>query len=164
MNKRREAKMNTTKKVSNTAKQTNALGISVCTGNYPRGNAEGNSPTDTKKDLARQFRHEAYLQISRRSRGPQTIMLFDDLKSIELDTECQFRQTDPQQIALKEAKKEFQREVYRNVNERNMAYRAALKNNKAETAVKKQSIRQNKLKALVVKGTEIPFDVRRLKV
>lgn len=57
----------------------------------------------SKKELARQFRHEAYLRAK------------------------EFRKTDPRQITLKEQQKEFQREVYRKAKERNKTYRAEIK-------------------------------------
>jgi hypothetical protein len=52
----------------------------------------------------------------------------------------------------------------RNVNKRNKAYRDAIEKAGDERASQKKKVRQNKLKTMVVKGTEIPFDVRRLKV
>ena len=122
--------MNTTKKDSNTTKQTDALGISVCTGNYLRKSIE-NSPTDTKKELARQFRHEAYLRAKK------------------------FKKTDPRQIALKEAQKEFQREAYQEAKKRNKAYREKIKNAADERAGSKKAVRQDKLKKMVVRGSSI---------
>src|SRR5659263_119265 len=83
MNKRREAKRNTTKKVS-------------------------------QKELARKFRHEAYLRAK------------------------EFRRTDPRQIALKEQQKEFQREAYQEAKKRNKAYRAGIKKAGDERAGKKK--------------------------
>jgi len=137
--------MNTTKKVSNTTKQTDALGISVCTGNYLCRSIE-NSPTDTKKELARKFRHEAYIRAK------------------------EFRKTDPRQIALKEAQKEFQHEAYQEAKKRNKAYRdemkkaAAPRQARRPTAGKttlgnsrrtKKTIRQDKLMGMVVRGNAI---------
>ena len=94
----------------------------------------------SQKELARKFRHEAYLRSKK------------------------FRKTDPRQIALKEQLKEFQREAYQEAKKRNKAYRDAIKKAGDERAGKKKTVRQNKLKAMVVRGTEISFDVRRLKV
>jgi hypothetical protein len=115
MSKRREAKMNTTKKVS-------------------------------QKELARQFRHEAYLRAKK------------------------FRQTDPRQIALKEAQKEFQREAYQEAKKRNKAYREKIKKAAAPrqarqpTAGKttlgssrrtKKTVRKDKLMGMVVRGSSV---------
>jgi hypothetical protein len=96
----------------------------------------------SKKELARKFRHEAYLRAK------------------------EFRRTDPRQISLKAARKEFQREAYRNAKERNKVYRDAIKNASDERAGKirlrtrlrrdaKKAVRQNKLKAMVVRGSDI---------
>lgn len=85
----------------------------------------------SKKERARQFRHEAYLRAK------------------------EFRRTDPRQIALKEQQKEFQREVYQEAKKRNKAYREKIKNAADERAGKKKTVRQNKLKAMVVKGSSI---------
>lgn len=67
----------------------------------------------------------------------------------------EFRKTDPRQIALKEAQKEFQREAYQEAKKRNKAYRDAIKKTGDERAGKKKDVRQNKLNALIVKGSQI---------
>jgi hypothetical protein len=53
----------------------------------------------TKKELAKHYRHEAYLRAK------------------------EFRKTDPRQIALKEKLKEQRREAYQKGKERRKAYR-----------------------------------------
>jgi 4-hydroxy-3-methylbut-2-en-1-yl diphosphate synthase IspG/GcpE len=94
----------------------------------------------SKKDLARKFRHEAYLKAK------------------------EFRRTDPKQIAMAEKMKERRKEVYQAAKERNKVYRAGIKKGGEERAGKKKTVRQDKLKAMGVRGNEIPFEVRRLKV
>ena len=83
----------------------------------------------SQKELARQFRHEAYIRAK------------------------EFRKTDPRQVALKKAQKEFQHEAYQEAKKRNKAYREKIKNAADERAGKKKTVRQNKLRAMVVKGS-----------
>lgn len=91
----------------------------------------------SKKELARKFRHEAYLKAK------------------------EFRRTDPRQIALKEAQKEFQREAYQEAKKRNKVYRDAIKKTGAPrqarrpTAGKKKTVRQDKLMGMVVRGSNV---------
>jgi hypothetical protein len=85
----------------------------------------------SKKDLARKYRHEAYLRAK------------------------EFRRTDPRQIALKESQKEFQREAYQEAKKRNKAYREKIKKAGDERAGKKKTVRQNKLKTMVVRGSSV---------
>jgi hypothetical protein len=93
----------------------------------------------SKKDLTRKFRHEAYLRAKK------------------------FKKTDPRQIALKEAQKEFQREAYQEAKKRNKVYRDAIKKAGDERAGKKKAVRQNKLKALVMRGSSVQKKVEVLK-
>jgi len=103
----------------------------------------------SKKDLARKFRHEAYLKAK------------------------EFRRTDPRQIALKEQQKEYQREAYKEAKKRNKAYRDAIKKAAAPrqarrpTAGKttpgnsrrtKKEVRQDKLRSMVVRRSSIHTD------
>ena len=89
----------------------------------------------SRKELARQFRHAAYQRAK------------------------EFRKTDPHQIAikerLKEQQKEFQRDAYQKAKKRNKAYRAEIKNASDERAGKKKTVRQNKLRAMVARGSAI---------
>ena len=89
----------------------------------------------SQKEFARKMRHDAYLRAK------------------------EYRKTDPRQIAmkerLKEQQKEFQRDAYQKAKKRNKAYRAEIKNASDERAGKKKTVRQNKLRAMVARGSAI---------
>jgi len=85
----------------------------------------------SKKELARQFRHEAYLRAK------------------------EYRKTDPRQIAMTEKLKEQQREAYQKAKERNKAYRTEQKKVAKEKTDTKKDFKQKKLRAMVVSGSTI---------
>ena len=90
----------------------------------------------SKKELAKEFRHEAYLRAK------------------------EYRRTDPRQIAMKEQQKEYQREAYQKAKERNKAYRDEKKNAAKEKSARKRIVKQDKLlknmlaPASAIKGQE----------
>jgi len=96
----------------------------------PKGHGAGRRMSTTK-ELARQFRHEAYLRSK------------------------EFRKTDPRQIAIKEQQKEYQREAYQLAKERNKAYRDEKKNAAKEQSARKKIVSHDKLlrKMLVPAGS-----------
>ena len=75
----------------------------------------------SKKKLAKEFRHEAYLRAK------------------------EYRRTDPQQIAIKEQQKEYQREAYKKAKERNKAYRDGMKKASKDKSARKRVVKQDKL-------------------
>jgi len=85
----------------------------------------------SKKELARQFRHDAYLRAK------------------------EYRKTDPRQIAIKEKMKELRRDAYEKAKERNKAYRDEIRKASKEKAGKKKAVRQKNLMEMVVKGSTI---------
>jgi len=90
----------------------------------------------SKKKLAKEFRHEAYLRAK------------------------EYRETDPRQIAMKEQQKEYQREAYKKAKELNKAYRDEIKKASKDKSARKRIVKQDKLlrKVLVpartIKGQE----------
>ena len=85
----------------------------------------------SKKELAKEFRHEAYLRAK------------------------EFRKTDPRQIALKENLKELRRDAYQKAKERNKAYRDEIKKASKGKSEKKRIVKQGKLMAMVMPGNSI---------
>lgn len=85
----------------------------------------------SRKELARQFRHEAYLRAK------------------------EFRKTDPRQIAMMETLKEQRRDAYQEAKERNKAYRDEIKKASKEKSARKRIVKQDKLRKLVVPGSTI---------
>ena len=85
----------------------------------------------SKKELARQFRHEAYLRAK------------------------EYRKTDPRQIAMKENLKEQRRDAYQKAKERNMAYRDEIKKATKARSTKKKIAKQKKLRAMLVSASTI---------
>ena len=96
----------------------------------------------SKKEFARQFRHEAYLRAK------------------------EFRKTDPRQIAMKEKLKEQRKEAARTFRalhsnsrkafgERNKAYRDGIKKALKEKSAKKKIVMREKLRNMVVPGSTI---------
>jgi len=89
------------------------------------------------KELAKEFRHEAYLRAK------------------------EYRRTDPRQIAMKEQQKEYQREAYQKAKERNKAYRDEKKDAAKEKSARKRIVNHDKLlrnklvPAGAIKGQEI---------
>jgi len=75
----------------------------------------------SKKELAKEFRHEAYLRAK------------------------EYRRTDPQQIAMKEQQKEYQREAYKKAKELNKAYRDEIKKASKDKSARKRIVKQDKL-------------------
>ena len=85
----------------------------------------------SKKEIAKEFRHEAYLRAK------------------------EFRKTDPRQIAMKEKMKEQRRDAYQQVKERNKAYRDEIKKASKEKSARKRIVKQDKLIKMVVPGSTI---------
>ena len=85
----------------------------------------------SKKELARQFRHEAYLRAK------------------------EYRETDPRQIAMKEKMKEQRRDAYQQAKKRNKAYRDQIKKASEEKSARKRIVKQDKLMKMVVSGSTI---------
>jgi hypothetical protein len=85
----------------------------------------------SRKELARQFRHEAYLRAK------------------------EFRKTDPRQIAIMEKLKEQRRDAYQQAKERNKAYRDEIKKASKEKSARKRIVKQDKLIKMVVSGSAI---------
>jgi hypothetical protein len=85
----------------------------------------------SKKELAKEFRHEAYLRAK------------------------EYRKTDPRQIAIKKQQKEYQRDAYQQAKERNKAYRDKIKKASKEKSARKRIVKQDKLlkKMLVPAGS-----------
>ena len=72
----------------------------------------------SKKELAKEFRHEAYLRAK------------------------EYRRTDPRQIAMKEQQKEYQREAYKKAKERNKAHRDEKKDAAKEKSARKRIVKR----------------------
>ncbi len=85
----------------------------------------------SKKELAREFRHEAYLRAK------------------------EYRKTDPRQIAMKEKLKEQRRDAYQQAKERNKAYRDKIKKASKENYARKRIVKREKLMKIVVPGSTI---------
>jgi CRISPR/Cas system CSM-associated protein Csm5 (group 7 of RAMP superfamily) len=85
----------------------------------------------SKRELAREFRHEAYLRAK------------------------EYRKTDPRQIAMKKKMKEQRQNAYQKAKERNKAYRNGIKKASKETSARKKVVKQNKLMKMVVPGSSI---------
>jgi hypothetical protein len=75
----------------------------------------------SRKELAQQFRHEAYLRAK------------------------EYRKTDPRQIAITEKSKEQRRDAYQQAKERNKAYRDEIKKASKEKSARKRIVKQDKL-------------------
>jgi hypothetical protein len=82
----------------------------------------------SRKELARQFRHEAYLRAK------------------------EYRKTDPRQIAMTEKFKEQRRDAYQKAKKRNKAYRDQIKKASKEKSARKRIVKQDKLMKMVVSG------------
>jgi hypothetical protein len=91
----------------------------------------------SKKELAKQFRHEAYLRAK------------------------EYRKTDPRQIAMVEKLKDQRKDAYRKAKERDKAYRAGQKKASNEKAVRKKNATREKMRAMVVSGSTLktPFQI-----
>lgn len=85
----------------------------------------------SRKELARQFRHEAYLRAK------------------------EYRETDPRQIAMKAKIKEQRREAYQQAKKRNKAYRDEIKEAAKVKSARKRVLKKNKLVNMVVPGSTI---------
>jgi hypothetical protein len=100
----------------------------------PNEPEQGQDKHLTKKEMAKQFRHDAYLRAK------------------------EFRKTDPRQIVLKEKLKEQRREAYKKGKERRKAYQAEIKKvlkvKDAAAKIKKQ----NELKEMIAPGSSIKND------
>jgi CRISPR/Cas system CSM-associated protein Csm5 (group 7 of RAMP superfamily) len=85
----------------------------------------------SKKELAKQFRRDAYLRAK------------------------EYRKTDPRQIAMIEKMKEQRRDAYQQAKKRNKAYRDQLKKSLKEKSARKRIVKQDKLMKMVVPGSAI---------
>jgi hypothetical protein len=85
----------------------------------------------SKKELAKQFRRDAYLRAK------------------------EYRKTDPRQIAIKEKLKGLRRDTYDKAKERNKAYRDEIRKASKEKAGKKKAVRRKNLMGMVVKGSTL---------
>jgi len=85
----------------------------------------------SRKELARQLRHEAYLRAK------------------------EYRRTDPRQIALRDQQKEQRREEYQKTKERNKEYRDNIKKAEKEKETKTRIVKREDLKSMVVRGSSI---------
>lgn len=94
---------------------------------FPKA-TESDSDSDkhlSKKEFAKQFRHEAYLRAK------------------------EYRRTDPRQIVMKENQKEQRKEAYQKGKERRTAYQDEIKNALKEKSVATMIAKKLKLMALV---------------
>jgi len=85
----------------------------------------------SKKELAKKFRHEAYLRAK------------------------EYRKTDPRQIAMKEKMEAQGRDAFQKAKERNKAYRDGIKKAAKEKSARKRIVKQDKLMKMVVPGSTI---------
>ena len=88
----------------------------------PAEESDGEEPHKlSKKELARQFRHEAYLRAK------------------------EYRKTDPRQIAMKEKMKELRRDAYEKAQERNKECWNGIKKASKEKSARKRIVKHDKL-------------------
>jgi len=88
-------------------------------------NDKGSKANLSKKELAKQYRHEAYLRVK------------------------EYRKTDPRQIAMKEKLKEQRKEAYQKGKERRKAYQEEIKKALKEKNLEKKKVNQEKMRAMV---------------
>ena len=85
----------------------------------------------SRKELAKQYRHEAYLRAK------------------------EYRKTDPRQIAMKEKQKEQRKEAYQKGKESRKAYQDEIKKAMKEKNAATKIDKQKKLRSKVVSGSTI---------